>query len=193
MSIFFKLCKYFFLKDGNGDKDEIVKMAGDRGERLLLQRGLTYKSLFEMIEDVNYVDGLEELFLKMNEILMPLLLIDVGKYEEVREYLIEKALCKRLESALYHSTDLEQALFRYKGDIVKRLENYKLKQDKLLGESNIVDKFLLQRFCKKSNSVKRKNFFKGGRKVKRRRNKLCRYMKQGFCRYGTSCKFRHKS
>ena len=107
--------------------------------------------------------------------------------------MIEKALCKRLEIALYHSTDLEQALFRYKGDIVKRLENYKLKKDKLLDESNIVDKFLLQRFCKKSNSVKRKNFFKGGRKVKRRRNKLCRYMKQGFCRYGTSCKFRHKS
>ena len=96
MSIFFKLYKYFFLKDGNGDKDEIVKMAGDRGERLLLQSGLTYKSLFEMIEDVNYVDGLEELFLKMNEMLMPLLLIEVGKYEEVREYLIEKALCKRL-------------------------------------------------------------------------------------------------
>ena len=113
-----------------------------------------------MIEDINYVEGLEELFLKMNEMLMPLLLIEVGKYEEVREYLKGKALCKRLEIALYHSTDLEQALFRYKGYIVKRLENYKLKKDILLDESNIVDKFLLQRFCKNSNSVKRKNFLK---------------------------------
>ena len=94
----------------------------------------------------------------MNEMLMPLLVIDVGKYEEFREYLIEKALCKRLESALYHSTDLEQALFRYKGDIVKRLGNYKLKKDKLLGASNIVDKFLLQRFCKKCKLCLRCNF-----------------------------------
>ena len=153
MSIFFKLCKYFFLKDGNGDKDEIVKMAGDRGERLLLWSGLTYKSLFEMIEDVNYVDGLEELFLKMNEMLMPLLLIEVGKYEEVREYLKGKALCKRLEIALYQSTDLEQALFRYNAEIVKRLDNYNLQKDKLIDESNIVDKFLLQRFSKNYNSA----------------------------------------
>ena len=101
----------------------------------------------------------------MNEMLMPLLLIEVGKYEEVRDYLKGRALSKRLEYALYQSTDLKQALLRYKAEIVKRLDKYNLQKDKLIDESNIVDKFLLQRFCKKSNSVKRKNVFKGGSKV----------------------------
>ena len=65
----------------------------------------------------------------------------------------------------------------------------------LFGKIEVVSRKIRQRIVHeyKSNSVKRKNFFKGGRKVKRRRKKLCRYMKQGFCRYGTSCKFRHKS
>ena len=83
----FKSLNNFFLKDEIVRKDDVVKTAGERGERLLSQNGLTYKSLFEMMEDVNFHEGLEELFKKMNDMLMPLLLMEDEKYVEIKDYL----------------------------------------------------------------------------------------------------------
>ena len=83
----FKSLNNFFLKDEIVRKDDVVKTAGERGERLLSQNGLTYKSLFEMMEDVTFHEGLEELFKKMNDMLMPLLLMEDEKYVEIKDYL----------------------------------------------------------------------------------------------------------
>ena len=136
----FKTLKNFFFKDEVGRKEDIVKTAGDRSERLLWQNGLTYKSLFEMMEDVNFLEGLEKLFEKMNNLLMPLLLLDDEMYEEVKQYLEERACSKRLDSALDRSKVLKDALFIYKSDITKNVDQYLVEKEKHLEETNIMDK-----------------------------------------------------
>ena len=188
----FNTLKNFFLKDEVGRKDDVVKTAGDRSERLLWQNGLTYKSLFEMMEDVNFPEGLEKLFEKMNNLLMPLLLIDDEMYEEVKQYFGERACSKRLDSALDRSKVLKDALFIYKSDITKNLEQYLVEKEKYLEDTNMMDKFLLQGISRKYTSVKRKKNFKVRKnRKKKRRIKVCRYFKQGFCKHGKNCKFRH--
>ena len=87
---------------------------------------------------------------------------------------------------------LKDALFIFKSDITKNLEQYLLEKEKHLEETNIFDKFLLQGICRKNTSVKRKKTFKvRGNKKKKRRIKACWYFKQGFCKHGNNCKFRH--
>ena len=98
----------------------------------------------------------------------------------------------RLEAALNKAKVLKDALFIYKSDIAKNLHQYLIEKEKHLEETNIMDQFLLQRISRKYTSVKRKNTFKvRSNKKKKRRIKECRYFKQGFCKYGKNCKFRH--
>ena len=113
-----------------------------------------------MMEDVNFLEGLEKLFEKMNNLLMPLLLLDDEMYEEVKQYLGERACSKRLDSALDRSKVLKDALFIYKSDITKNVDQYLVEKEKHLEETNITVKFLLQGICRKYTSVKRKKNFK---------------------------------
>ena len=150
------------------------------------------KVFFEMIEDANYPEGLEEMFREMNNILLPLLLIEDELYGEIKDYLSKRISSKRFVSALKQSNVLKGALFFYKSDIAKNLEQYLIEKEKHLEETNILDKFLLQRVSRKYTSVKRKKTFKArNNRKKKRRLKVCRYFSKGFCKHGKKCKFRH--
>ena len=189
----FKTLKNFFLKDEVVRKENVVKTAGEKVERLLRQKGLTLKNFFEIIEDANYPEGLEEMFREMNNILLPLLLIEDELYGEIKDYLSKRISSKRFVSALKQSNVLKGALFFYKSDIAKNLKQYLIEKEKHLEETNILDKFLLQGVSRKYTSVKRKKTFKARNNRKKKRIlKVCRYFSKGFCKHGKNCKFRHQ-
>ena len=145
-----------------------------------------------MIEDADSPEGLEGMFKEMNNILLPLLLLEDTNYGDIKEYLSKRTSSKRLVLALNRSKVLKEALFFYKSEIANNLKQYLIKKEKHLEEAIIMDNFLLQGLSRKYSSVKRKKTFKVRRnKKKKRRIKECRYFKKGFCKHGKFCKFRH--
>ena len=145
-----------------------------------------------MIEDADSPEGLEGMFKEMNNILLPLLLLEDTNYGDIKEYLSKRTSSKRLVLALNRSKVLKEALFFYKSEIANNLKQYLIKKERHLEEAIIMDNFLLQGLSRKYSSVKRKKTCKVRRnKTKKRRIKECRYFKKGFCKHGKFCKFRH--
>ena len=128
----------------------------------------------------------------LNNMLLPLLLLEDTMYGDIKEYLTKRTSSKQLILALNRSKALKEALFFFKSNIAKNLKQYLIKKEKHLEEATIMDKYLLQGLGRKYSSVKRKKTFKVRRsKKKKRRLEECRFFKKGFCKHGKICKFRH--